>query len=264
MHLSRHLDHISPLNFRFKYASYIRRCFCSFRCFPSTPSSTAPRSDSRCSNCVPLKNPWRAMSFDYCPILNLRFLSDLRCFISPLLSSDSCLAILLTMPRLLTSWLPCITLNTSRQCTKTFLSVSYMVSYSDKKLGSFLSHYDLRQRRLYRTLRYLGLHPPVSFICAFEGRTTHADSNVAFRSRPGFTSSPPRKFMFGMTTSMFVLGITTLVLETTVGFQQTQLYLDLTGGDLWISYRTNIAVATFSRLMVRLLPARCSLTVHSA
>ena len=43
MHLSRHLDHLAPLNFRFKYASYIRRCFCSFRSF-STPSSAVGAS----------------------------------------------------------------------------------------------------------------------------------------------------------------------------------------------------------------------------
>ena len=55
-----------------------------------------------------------------------------------------------------------------------------------------LSRYALRHRCLYRTLRYLGLHLPVSFICAFEGRAAHADRTMALRSRPGFTSSRPR------------------------------------------------------------------------
>ena len=37
--------------------------------------------------------------------------------------------------------------------------------------SSFLS--TLPRRCLYRILRYLGPHPPVSFTCAFEGRTMH-------------------------------------------------------------------------------------------
>ena len=61
--------------------------------------------------------------------------------------------------------------------------------------------------------------------------------------------------MFGITTFMFVLGIILLVLETALGFQQMQLFLDPTAGNVWSSYRTNVinAVgATFTRLMVRL------------
>ena len=62
-------------------------------------------------------------------------------------------------------------------------------------------------------------------------------------------------FMFGITTFMFFLGIITLVLETALGFQEMQLFLDPTAGNVWSSYRTNIIIAvgaTFTRLMVRL------------
>ena len=64
--------------------------------------------------------------------------------------------------------------------------------------------------------------------------------------------------MFGITTFMFVLGIILLVLETALGFQQMQLFLDPTAGSVWSSYRTNVinAVgATLTRLMVRLRDA---------
>jgi hypothetical protein len=110
-------------------------------------------------------------------------------------------------------------------------------------------------RHLYGTLRYLGLHPPVRFICAFNGRTMHADNTTAFRSKPGFTSSPPRVFMFGITTFMFILGVIAMVLETALGFQQMQLFLDPTSGNVWSSNRTNVIIAvgaTITRMMVRL------------
>ncbi|KAH8991489.1 hypothetical protein EDB86DRAFT_3079902 [Lactarius hatsudake] len=47
-------------------------------------------------------------------------------------------------------------------------------------------------------------------------------------STPGFTSSRPRMFMFGITTFMFALAIVALVLETAFGFQQMKLLLDFT------------------------------------
>ena len=62
-------------------------------------------------------------------------------------------------------------------------------------------------------------------------------------------------FMFGITTFMFVLGIIALVLETALGFQQTQLFLDPTAGNVWSSYHTNVIIAvgaTITRIMVRL------------
>ena len=61
--------------------------------------------------------------------------------------------------------------------------------------------------------------------------------------------------MIGITTFMFVLGSITLVLETALGFQEMQLFLDPTAGNVWSSYRTKVVilvVTTFTRLMVRL------------
>jgi hypothetical protein len=61
--------------------------------------------------------------------------------------------------------------------------------------------------------------------------------------------------MFGVTTFMFILGIIAMVLETALGFQQMQLFLDPTSGNVWSSNRTNVIVAvgaTITRLMVRL------------
>jgi hypothetical protein len=47
-----------------------------------------------------------------------------------------------------------------------------------------------------------------------------------FRSRPGFTSSWHRMFMFGITTFMFALGIIALVLETILEFQRAKSNYD--------------------------------------
>ena len=61
--------------------------------------------------------------------------------------------------------------------------------------------------------------------------------------------------MFWITTLMFVLGLIALVLETSLGFQQMQLFLDPTSGGIWSSTRTNIIIAvgaTITRIMVRL------------
>ena len=124
----------------------------------------------------------------------------------------------------------------------------------DTLLPQLLTHCTLPRRGLYRALRHLGLHPPVSFVFTFERKSMHAERLMAFRSKPGFTSSPPRMFMFGVTTFMFVLGIIALVLETAFGFQQMQLFLDLTAGNVWSSARTNVIIAvgaTITRLMVR-------------
>ena len=81
----------------------------------------------------------------------------------------------------------------------------------------------------------------------------HADSTLTFRSKPGFTSSSPKMFMFGITTFMFVLGFIILVMETALGFQGIKLFLfDPTVGNEWSTYRANIVLGTFSRLTVRL------------
>ncbi|KAN0141232.1 hypothetical protein V8E53_000988 [Lactarius tabidus] len=97
---------------------------------------------------------------------------------------------------------------------------------------------------LYRSLRYGSLlRPP------------------GLRRKPGFTSSSPRMFMFGITTFTFVLGITELVLYLSLGFQQAQLFLDPSAGDVWSSYHTNVidAVgATIARLMYILSDIICA------
>ncbi|KAH8985016.1 hypothetical protein EDB92DRAFT_1390488 [Lactarius akahatsu] len=72
---------------------------------------------------------------------------------------------------------------------------------------------------------------------------------------PGFTSSRPRMFMFGITTFMFIMGIIALVLEKTLEFQSIQwvtLIFSTTAGDVWSSYHTNVVFAvdaTIIRLM---------------
>ncbi|KAH9979598.1 hypothetical protein BGW80DRAFT_1279200, partial [Lactifluus volemus] len=71
--------------------------------------------------------------------------------------------------------------------------------------------------------------------------------------RPGLWSSPPRIFMLGITTFMFILGLVALVLETALGFQQAQLFLEPIGGGIWSSTNTNIIIAigaTITRIMV--------------
>ena len=53
---------------------------------------------------------------------------------------------------------------------------------------------------------------------------------------------------------MFILGIIALVLETALGFQQMQLFLDPSASNIWSSYHTNVIIAvgaTITRLMVR-------------
>ncbi len=54
---------------------------------------------------------------------------------------------------------------------------------------------------------------------------------------------------------MFILGIIALVLETTLEFQQMQLFLDPAANSVWSSYRTDVIIAvgdTIARLMVHL------------
>jgi hypothetical protein len=61
--------------------------------------------------------------------------------------------------------------------------------------------------------------------------------------------------MFGITSFMFVLAFIALVLDTTLGFQQTQLLLDPMSGGIWSSTHTNIILAaewTITRTMVGL------------
>ncbi|KAI9439091.1 hypothetical protein H4582DRAFT_113058 [Lactarius indigo] len=80
-------------------------------------------------------------------------------------------------------------------------------------------------------------------------------------STPGFTSSRPRMFMFGITTFMFALAIVALVLETAFGFQQMKLLLDFTDTNVWSFGRLSavfIVVETFRRLMYILSDIICA------
>ncbi|KAI9428950.1 hypothetical protein H4582DRAFT_2036093 [Lactarius indigo] len=72
---------------------------------------------------------------------------------------------------------------------------------------------------------------------------------------PGFTSSRPRMFMFGITTSMFSLGIITLVLRNVLGFQDIQYFLGTTSANTWSFDRFFVVLlveGAIARLMVRL------------
>jgi len=67
--------------------------------------------------------------------------------------------------------------------------------------------------------------------------------------------------MFGITTFMFVLGLIALVLSTTLGFQQMQLLLDSTSGEIWSSTKTNIIIAvgaTMTRIVFILSDVVCA------
>ncbi|KAH8991863.1 hypothetical protein EDB86DRAFT_1532648 [Lactarius hatsudake] len=84
---------------------------------------------------------------------------------------------------------------------------------------------------------------------------------------PGFTSSRPRMSMFAITTFMFVLGIIALVLETTLGFQQTQqsqtpqIFPDPTGANKRSTYLINVVFtveATITRLVYILSDIICA------
>jgi hypothetical protein len=92
---------------------------------------------------------------------------------------------------------------------------------------------------------------------AFESNLGETDlENDTVRGKPGFLSSPPRIFMFSITTFMFALGLIALVLETALNFQQMKLFLDPTSGGIWSSTDTNIIIAvgaTITRIMVRLV-----------
>ena len=78
---------------------------------------------------------------------------------------------------------------------------------------------------------------------------------MASRIRPGFTSSPPRKFMFGITTFIFILGITAQVLWIVFQFQATLLDVetaeDIDSSLLLSAFSTFTSWATVTRLMVR-------------
>src|ERR1700761_2111682 len=77
---------------------------------------------------------------------------------------------------------------------------------------------------------------------------------MGFRRKPGFTSSRPKMFMFGITTFMFALGIIALVIVVALGFPEVQVQLGFTHTSTlnsWSYRRWNDVWATTTRLMVR-------------
>ncbi|KAH8989806.1 hypothetical protein EDB92DRAFT_819702 [Lactarius akahatsu] len=81
------------------------------------------------------------------------------------------------------------------------------------------------------------------------------------RSKPGFTSSRPRMFMFGITTLMFALAIVALVLRTARGFQQMQAFLGFTSVHTWSEDRFHVVPlveAAITRLMYILSDIVCA------
>jgi hypothetical protein len=73
-----------------------------------------------------------------------------------------------------------------------------------------------------------------------------------FRSKPGFTSSPPRIFMFGITTLMFALAIIALVLGTTTTLELAHLYYSEDAAQFPLFPVFNSSWAIITCLMVRL------------
>ncbi|KAH9173221.1 hypothetical protein EDB89DRAFT_747202 [Lactarius sanguifluus] len=77
---------------------------------------------------------------------------------------------------------------------------------------------------------------------------------------PGFTSSRPRMFMFGITTFMFSLAVIALVLRTALRFQLMRIILNLSG-NVWTFDRIFVAYmveATIARLMYILSDIICA------
>ncbi|KAH9044188.1 hypothetical protein EDB84DRAFT_1470640 [Lactarius hengduanensis] len=79
--------------------------------------------------------------------------------------------------------------------------------------------------------------------------------------KPGFTSSRPRMFMFGITTLMFALAIVVLVLRTALGFQVMHAFLGFTSARTWSEDRfraVSLVEATITRLMYILSDIVCA------
>ncbi|KAH9032261.1 hypothetical protein EDB85DRAFT_1260656 [Lactarius pseudohatsudake] len=86
-------------------------------------------------------------------------------------------------------------------------------------------------------------------------------TSVHVLTKPGFTSSRPRMFMFGITTFMFALAIVALVLRTALGFQEMQLFLGNTSASTWSFYRLFVVFlveGTIARLMYILSDIVCA------
>jgi hypothetical protein len=85
----------------------------------------------------------------------------------------------------------------------------------------------------------------------------YVTSAYVLLKKPGFTSSPPRMFMFGITTFIFALGIIALVLSTVLGCRLMKAIL--MNSDLDSSFLVSSAVwATMTRLMYILSDIICS------
>jgi hypothetical protein len=137
---------------------------------------------------------------------------------------------------------------TRRPFTTSFPSESHMVR--DKRLAICPISKPLRHRCLYRGLHCLGLCHPVS--CPFEENDDARLQKVAFRSKPGFTSSPYRMSLFGITTLMFAMGIISLVLSTMLGIRGAKKE-NIRSSDECIVCDYTLAITLF--LMVRLCDA---------
>ncbi|KAI0259774.1 hypothetical protein BC834DRAFT_1035748 [Gloeopeniophorella convolvens] len=61
--------------------------------------------------------------------------------------------------------------------------------------------------------------------------------------RDGLLRSTPRMFMLCVTSTMFILGLVALVLETTLGLQQIIIQLNPSSGSIWSSHRTDVVIA---------------------
>ncbi|KAI9439087.1 hypothetical protein H4582DRAFT_2075746 [Lactarius indigo] len=86
-------------------------------------------------------------------------------------------------------------------------------------------------------------------------------TSVQVLTKPGFTSSRPRMFMFGITTFMFALAIVALVLRTAIGFQEMQLFLGNTSDNTWSFNRIFVVFlveGTIARLMYILSDIVCA------
>ena len=82
----------------------------------------------------------------------------------------------------------------------------------------------------------------------FEEKDDARLQEVAVRNKPGFTSSPRRMSLFGITTVMFALGAIVLVL-------QTMFQIQVVNPDLDVTIAFYLVAETSSYLMVRLCDA---------
>jgi hypothetical protein len=146
---------------------------------------------------------------------------------SAVVSPVLCCTLRSSLPHSISLRCPTILTDSFYTATITFLPESYVVR--NQRLAvtrpiSNLLHPAYDHRCISRSLRYLGLHPPVSYV--LERKDDARSQKTDFRSKPGFTSSRPRMYMFGITTFIFALAIIALALEKTIQARQRKLILD--------------------------------------